>query len=75
MPIDYAAVKKAWTRFKAALTRAKNSKDPDKVIAAIDAADAWFTEHKFPHPDAWPHWESLRDSALMSKRYGYPYRG
>lgn len=72
---DYAAIKKAWTVFKGTLTRAKKSKDPDKVIAAIDKADAWFTDRNYPHPDAWPHWESLRDSARMAKRHGYPFNG
>ena len=75
MAVDPLVVNRAWRRFKSNLTRAKNSKDPDKVIAAVDAADAWFTERDLPHPDAWQHWLSLRDSALMAKRHGHPFRG
>jgi hypothetical protein len=73
--IDEAACRKAWIRFKGALTRARNSKNPDKVIAVIDDAERWFEDNKYPFPDAWPHWESLRDSARMAKHHGYPFNG
>lgn len=71
--MDYELIKRNWKRLKANLTRARNSKDPDKVIAAVDAAEKWFETNSQVFPDAWPHWQSLRDSARMAKRHGVPF--
>jgi len=53
--IDYARMNRAYPRQKAALTRAINSGDPQKVLAACKAAvlewnaiGAW--------PDGWHRW-------------------
>lgn len=54
--IDYARMSKVHPKQKAALTRAVNSKDPDKVLAACrkavqewDEIGAW--------PDDWHRWQ------------------
>lgn len=51
---DYAVLNRANRRHKAALTRAKNSGDPFKVIAACHAARDEFDENMYP--DNWPMW-------------------
>ena len=60
--INYALMKRAMPGLKSALTRAINSGDPDKVVAACrkaiavwDKAGAW--------PDNWHTWNiALRDA-------------
>lgn len=53
--IDYARVKREHPKHKAALTRAKNSGSPLKVLAAVekayDAFDTWGA-----WPDDWAAW-------------------
>lgn len=65
--INYALAKKRYPRLKAALTRAKNSHDPDRVLDAVHAAfdefDAWGA-----WPDQWSDWQVAHDDAL-----GYPW--
>ena len=61
MTIDYAAVKKEVPRMKAALTKARNSKDPARLKAAAEKALDRFRDIGFP--DGWRLWESaLRDA-------------
>lgn len=65
-PPDYAAANKAFKQQKAALTRAINSKDPDKVIIACrNAVQAW---GKAPFngawPDDWSRWQRALDDVL-----------
>ena len=66
MPIDYARAKREHPRCKAALTRARNSGDPVKVLEAVekayDAFDAWGA-----WPDDWAHWRV----ALQDAWFGY----
>lgn len=55
MSIDYEATRREYPRLKAALTRAKSSGDPLKVLDAVEGAydrfDAWGA-----WPDAWALW-------------------
>ncbi|KKN84386.1 hypothetical protein LCGC14_0288480 [marine sediment metagenome] len=52
--MDYDALNKAYRKAKGALTRAQNSDDPRKVIAAVTAARAAFDRDGYP--DLWPRW-------------------
>ena len=54
MTTDYVALNKAKRKHKSALTRARNSGDPYKVIAACGAARLDFEHTEFP--DNWPTW-------------------
>lgn len=65
-PIDYAGVKRVFPKQKAALTRAVNSGDPNKVVLACKkAVDEW---RKPPFngawPDDWSRWQRALDDAL-----------
>lgn len=68
MPIDYAAMSREHPKLKAALTRAKNSGDPVKVLDAVekaydrfDAIGAW--------PDDWHTWNiALSDADFAFRR-------
>jgi hypothetical protein len=63
MSIDYAMAKREGPKLKAALTRAINSKDPDKVKAAcknaVERWDAWGA-----WPDHWSNWQRALDDVL-----------
>ena len=65
-PPDYRAANKAHTRQKAALTRAVNSKDPDKVVLACTKAVAEWRAAPFngAWPDDWSRWQRALDDAL-----------
>lgn len=71
--MELSIIKRNWRRLRTNLTKARNSKDPDKVLAAVAAAERWFEENSQPFPDEWQHWLSLRDSARMAKRHGLPF--
>lgn len=72
MPIDYEMAKREMPKLKTALTRAKKSKDNDKVIAACDAAFARF-EAWGAYPDAWHAWHTTRTACgAASHRISYP---
>jgi hypothetical protein len=66
--IDYALAKRLCTKHKTALTRAKNSKDPRKVIAACDAFFDDFHENDLPYPDAWRLWANAKEDAVYEQR-------
>ena len=52
--IDYDLLNRIVRRHKSALTRAKNSGDPIKVITACRAARIEFDQNMYP--DNWPLW-------------------
>jgi len=55
MPIDYARAAREFPKQKAALTRAINSKDPAKVVAACTkAVKEW--DEVGSWPDSWHRW-------------------
>ena len=55
MSIDYERANREYPRQKAALTRAINSKDPAKVVAAVEKAMAEWSEWG-AWPDGWHRW-------------------
>lgn len=72
--IDYAAAQKSFTKHKAALTRAKNTGDPQKVVQAVDAAFGEWERLDMPFPDSWHTWNVARNDAQLAIAYGGPYR-
>ncbi len=63
---DYAALNREKRTQLAALTRAKNSGDPRKIVAAVDAAFARFNVVGWP--DQWPTWQIAKDDAEAEVR-------
>jgi hypothetical protein len=63
-PTDYVALNKMVKRQRAALTRAVNAKDRDKVILACrDAVREW-SGPGVHWPDDWPRWQRALDDVL-----------
>lgn len=63
MAIDYEAAQKSFRKHKAALTRAKNSGDPHKVVAAVDKAFGEWDAAGHPYPDSWHTWNVAKQDA------------
>lgn len=61
--IDYERMNRIYPRQKAALTRAVNSGDPEKVAAACKKAVAEWNEIG-AWPDDWSRWQRAMDDAL-----------
>ena len=57
--MDYEMLNKVKRTQLAALTRAKRSGDPAKVVAAVRGARETFERHGFP--DQWPTWRIAVD--------------
>ena len=51
---DYEAMKTEWPKLKSALTLAKNSKDPEKVLAVVKKAFARFDGQTRTHAGVAP---------------------
>ena len=66
MAIDYRAAQAQFTKQKAALTRAVNSGDPDKVKATVKKArDEWDrAPFNGAWPDDWSRWQRALDDVL-----------
>lgn len=63
-PTDYAALNKMVKRQRAALTRAKNSGNADKVVIACrDAVREW-NQPGSMWPDDWGNWQRALDDVL-----------
>ncbi len=58
---EYTLTRQELTQLRAALTRAINSKDPHKVIAAVAHAKARFDAVGWP--DQWSNWQRAEDDA------------
>jgi hypothetical protein len=59
---DRVACQRRFSKFKAQLTRAVNSGDPDKIIAACNAFDDYYSDPQHePYPDDWSRWQRARD--------------
>lgn len=56
-----------FTQLKSKLTRAKNTKDPDKITKACDEAFAVFEAKGYP--DNWHMWERAKDDAQTLRRH------
>ena len=54
-----------YPKMKAALTRAINGKNPDKIIKLCEKTLARFEEIGFP--DDWSRWERAKEDAAFSK--------
>ncbi len=67
-PHDYALAQRLYKKHKSALTRAKNTGDPDKVIAAVKAFEADFENNNLPLPDSWSDWQRAADDAVFAKQ-------
>lgn len=65
VPIDYAASNKVFRRQKAALTRAINSGDTNKVVLACKKAVTEWGQAPFhgAWPDDWSRWQRALDDA------------
>lgn len=63
MGIDYDYMKKSVRKHKAALTRAKNSGDPHKVVKAVDTAFADWDKSGNAYPDSWHTWKVAHEDA------------
>jgi hypothetical protein len=74
MSTDYDLAQRLFRKHKAALTRAKNTRDPHKVIDAVEAAYADWDANDIPYPDSWHTWESAKRDAGLALAYGTPYR-
>jgi hypothetical protein len=63
---DYTAANKKFKLQKAALTRAVNSKDPDKVVMACHKAVCEWHQPPFngSWPDDWSRWQRALDDVL-----------
>lgn len=61
VPIDYAAANKEFRRQKAALTRAINSGDRDKVLIACRNAVREWDQPGRAWPDDWSRWQIALD--------------
>jgi len=73
--IDYDRMNREYPKQKAALTRAKNSGDPEKILAAVEKAfDAW--DEIGAWPDAWATWSVALDDVRWSthRRYDDPQK-
>ncbi len=66
--MDYAAASAAARKFKSAVTRAKNKKDHDAVVAAVDDFEAYFATMGWPLPDNWATYDVAREDAVFAKR-------
>lgn len=67
--VDYNALNRMVRRQRAALTRAINSGDPEKVIlAARDAVREW-NQRGAMWPDDWSRWQRAVDDALPRGEY------
>lgn len=59
---------------KSRLTRALNSKDPERVIAEVDRTFAEWEDGDYAFPDNWHRWNIARTDATMALAYGVPMR-
>lgn len=64
VPTDYEALNRMIKRQRAALTRAVNSGDTERVVVACrDAVREWNAPGAM-WPDDWAHWQRALDDAL-----------
>lgn len=64
VPIDYTAANKEFRRQKAALTRAINSGDRDKVLIACTNAVREWNQPGRAWPDNWSRWQRALDDVF-----------
>jgi hypothetical protein len=64
VPIDYARANALHRKRKAALTRAVNSGDPERIVLECKAAVAEWDQPGLSWPDDWSRWQCALDDAL-----------
>ena len=64
VPINYTKANAMFRKQKAALTRAINSKDKDKVVLACRNAVREWDQPDIAWPDQWSRWQRALDDAL-----------
>lgn len=64
VPIDYKAAAKEFRQQKAALTRAINSGDRDKVVLACTKAVREWNQPARAWPDDWSRWQRALDDVF-----------
>lgn len=68
MPIDYELMKREVPKLKSALTRARNSNDPKKLLAAANRGLEFFANNSYI--DDWRIWENAKRDAVMAMAFG-----
>jgi len=61
----YTLTQKEYSALKGRLTRAKNSKDPRKIISEVDYAIGIFEAKGYP--DAWMNWQRAKEDAEFDR--------
>jgi hypothetical protein len=73
MSIDYERMNRIYPKQKAALTRAVNSGNPYKVLAAVQKAVSEWNEIG-AWPDGWARWDvALSDAAFAQRMAAGPF--
>lgn len=62
--MDYTLTPKELTQLKAKLTKAIKGKNPEEILATVNAALAIFEEKGYP--DCWSDWERAKGDAIFS---------
>ena len=57
-----SAESKKLAQFRAALTHAKNSGNPQRVISAVEEFERYYSKNG-PIPDQWSNWQRAADDA------------
>lgn len=65
--MSYTLTQSEYSRLKAKLTRAINSKDHARIIRTVDEAEAIFEEKGYP--DLWYRWIRAREDAKIAQRF------
>ena len=65
---------KKYVQFKSKLTRAINSKDPEKVLTEVKAFEDYYKQSKDGIPDDWARWQRAADDATVKLKRGYGFR-
>jgi hypothetical protein len=68
VPVDYKAANREHKQQKAALTRAVNAGDPEKVVLACRDAVRQWDAHARSWPDDWCRWQAALDDILGLQR-------
>ena len=66
-PIDYARMSSEYPKVKGALTRAENSGDPSKVLAAVERF-LKLSDEVGCMPDDWPRWRNALEDSWRNMR-------
>jgi tellurite resistance-related uncharacterized protein len=65
--MNYTLTQTEYRNLKSKLTRARNSKDHNKVILVVNEAMSIFMQKGYP--DDWHRWERAKDDAEIALRF------